>query len=255
MDQTSTLLTGDAVLFCGNTPTGFILRTMVSTDWNHSGVAVRIIFNSDGTKSISLTEKGDLYILETNTGSRYDDVHGEFLKGAGFSRSSWVFPRYNKIAVRRLHPRFRTPSLASLTLSFSTKYKGIPFPSSSIPFFSIWLGISSKDTTDLSSPSMFCSELMTHYYTYVIGNQYKSITGSPFDGNLSTLFGTKAPLSEDMFTPDHFSSLSTPNASIFLPSHEIIYTVNADILFVILQPLILILGLMLFIWMTLPHSP
>lgn len=252
-----TIKTGDVILFSGNTPTGFLLRTFISSEWNHSGIAVRFISVPDNTipegfrKDISLTEDGDLYILETNTGIRKDDIFGFDIVGAGFSTADWVFSKYNRIAVRHLHQIFRTDDLSKLTLDFVNKYRGSRFPSSGLPFIGVWLGIPLTDK-DPAVNEMFCSELMAHYYAYCIGPQYEKVTGMPFDGKLSTLFGNEAPKSEDMFTPGHYTGNNTPNASIFSGNEEIIYTAYADMLYVILQPLIIILVIMLALWMALP---
>ena len=259
MDLSNTIKTGDVVLCSGNTPTGFLLRTFVSSEWNHSGIAVRfktVPDPKDGSisrKEVSLTEEGDLYILETNTGVRMDDIFGFNVVGVGFSHSDWVFRKYNRIAVRRLHDIFRTPDLARLTLSFSDKYRGTKFPDSGLPFIGVWLGIPlvDKDT----DTGMFCSEIMAHYYAYTIGPQYQSVTGNPFDGKLSTLFGSGSPPSEDLFTPGHYTCTVTPNASIFSGNEEIIYTQYADMLYVVLQPLVITLVVMLAIWMILPRVP
>lgn len=259
MDNRHTIKTGDVMLFSGNTPTGFLLRTFVSSEWNHSGIAIRFVtvpdpINPSGfRKEISLTEEGDLYILETNTGVRTDDIFGCDVMGAGFSRDMWVVNKYNKIAVRRLHEVFRTHELAELTLDFANRYRGSRFPSGGLPFIGVWLGIPLSDK-DPDLNEMFCSELMAHYYAYCIGPQYEKVTGIPFNGKLSTLFGSDAPKSEDMFTPGHYTCTNTPNASIFSGNEEIIYTAHADMFYVILQPLLIILVVMLAIWMTLPNN-
>ena len=182
MDNRNTIKTGDALLFLGNSPIGFMLRTFVSSPWNHSGIAVRFV-ERNGKKEVSLTEEGELYILETNTGTR-TDVFGERIVGAGFSKADWVFPKYNKIAHRKLKESFRTKDLAELTLEFARKNKGNKFPESSLPFIGIWLGIDLASKTD--KPGMFCSELMAHYYLHCIGKQYEKITG--LNPKLSSLF-------------------------------------------------------------------
>lgn len=258
MDKRDTLKTGDVVLFSGNTPTGFLLRTFVSSQWNHSGIAVRFLKTSDPSTptgyryTVSLTNEGDLYILETNTGVRKDHIVGQNIIGAGFSEAEWVFRKYNKIAVRRLHDIFRTPKLAELTTEFATKNLGNRFPSSSLPFIGVWLGIplAEKNTERIE---MFCSELMAHYYGYCIGPQYESLTGRPYDSKLSSLFGVNAPTSEDMFTPGHYAWEHTPHAPIFAGKEEIIFTQSADLWYIILQPFIIIAMVALLIWMALPH--
>lgn len=257
MDIRDTIKTGDVVMFSGNTPTGFLLKTFVSSEWNHSGIAVRFVTTPDpenpekSVKTISLTHEGDLYILETNTGMRKDDIYGENIVGAGFSEAHWVFEKYNRCAVRRLHDIFRTHDFAERTLEFATLKRGSKFPSSSLPFLGVWLGVPLVDKTEVDD-EMFCSELMAHYYTYTIGPEYQKITGQDFDGNLTTLFGSNAPTSEDMFTPGHYAYERTPNAPIFNGAHETIYVAYADMWYVILQPLLIIIFIMIAIWMSLP---
>lgn len=255
MDLRHTLKTGDVLLFSGNSHTSFLLRTFVSSEWNHSGIAVRFVVVPDANgipkQEISLTEEGELYILETNSGIRRDDIFGGNVIGAGFSPANWVFAKYNKVAVRRLHQVFRTSELANLTMDFVNKNRGKRFPGSSLPFLGVWLGVPLVDKKDHPN-EMFCSELMAHYYPYCIGPQYEKATGRPFDGKLSTLFGSGAPISEDMFTPGHYTSGNTPNASIFTEAEEVIFMAHADLMYIILQPLIIILFIMLIIWMSLP---
>jgi hypothetical protein len=256
MDNRASIKTGDVLLFSGNSPTGFLLRTFVSSEWNHSGIAVRFTTKIDEktklpVKTISLTEEGELYVLETNTGVRRDNIHNVDIIGAGFSEAEWVFKKYNRIAVRRLHDVFRTKELARLTMIFANKTRGSKFPSGSAPFLGVWLGIPLVDNEDKGT-DMFCSELMAHYYSYCVGKQFKEVTGIPFDGKLSSIFGSGCPTAEDMFTPEHYTSNGTPNASIFVCKEEMIYIAYADMLYVILQPLVIILFIMLLIWMSLP---
>ena len=251
--------TGDAILFSGNTPTGFLLRTFISSQWNHSGIGVRFIKVPDDTApdgyrhEISLTDEGELYILETNTGSRWDDISQQQLIGAGFSKAEWAFQAYNRIAVRRLRNIFRTPQLAQLTIDFAQRNLGNRFPSSSTPFLSVWLGVPLADK-DPNTTEMFCSELMAHYYEYCIGGQFEKVMGTPYDGTLSKLFGTGAPSSQDMYNPGHYAYELTPNAPIFAGPEEDTHTQHADLLYVILQPLLIIAVVALIIWMLLPHD-
>jgi hypothetical protein len=200
-----------------------------------------------------MTNEGELYILETNIDERVDEIFNIKIIGAGFSRAENVFNKYNKIAVRRLHNIFRVPELGELTLQFANKNRGSRFPSTGLPFLSVWLGVPLGEK-DVQTNEMFCSELMAHYYTYTIGPLYQKVTGMPFNGKLSTLFGTGAPSTEDMFTPGHYTFNNTPNASIFVGNEEIIHTIHADILYVILQPFLIILVIMLAIWMALPNA-
>lgn len=243
-----TIKTGDAIMFSGNSPTSFLLRTFVSSPWNHSGIAIRFV-QEDDRFVISLNEKGKLYIFETNSGERFDEIYNENIIGAGFSNADWVFSKYNKIAVRRLDDKFRTDNFKILIDKFVQKYRGKKFPSTSLPFISAWLGIPLGETDD-----MFCSELMAHFYIDCVGAQYPDILKIPFDNTLSSLFGMNAPYSEKLFTPGHYSKDNTPHANIFTSNDEIVYTQYADIIYVILQPLLIILFIMLIIWMSLPKK-
>lgn len=244
MDLSHTIKTGDALMFSSNTPTGFLLKTFVSSQWNHSCIAVRFIDIPDPNdptkfiKKISLDEKGVLYILETNTCTRRDDIFNIDVVGVGFSRSDLNFKMYNLISVRRLHDIFRTEELANLTLQFAEKYRGVRFPSSKLPFLSVWLGISFPEK---EKSGMFCSEIMAHYYSQCIGPQYEKLTGQKYEGELRTLFGSESPLTEDMFTPGHYTYSLTPNSPIFTGPEELSYVEYADLLYIILQPLLFVL--------------
>ncbi len=104
---------------------------------------------------------------------------------------------------------------------------------------------------------MFCSEIMAHYYEYCISGQYQKITGHEFDNNLRTLFGPESPQLHEMFKPGDYSVEHTPHAPIFKNKDEngeqVIHIVHADLWYIILQPLLIILFVMLIIWMLLPR--
>jgi len=178
-----------------------------------------------------------------------DDILGTTTSGVGFSEAQHVFARYNRSAVRRIRDIFRTPQLAALTMSFAHENSTRNFTSSSLPFLGAWLGISLSG----SNEEMFCSQFVTHYYPYCLGPQYESLIGSPYDGKLSTLYGSGSPTSADIFTPGHYSAQVTPNAPIFDGEEHNIIVEYADVLYIIIQPLIIILFIMIIIWMLLPH--
>jgi len=247
----NSIKTGDTVLFSNNTPTGFLLRTAISSEWNHSGIIVRFKTNPEGHKVISLTTEGEIYVLETNTGIRRDDIFSKDVIGAGFSRANWVFSKYNKISVRKINDIFRTPELATLTMKFAEITQGHQFPKGSLPFLGVWLGISLEEKNDTNT-SKFCSELMCHYYKYCIGSQFSKIIGKDYDGKLSTLFGVGSPENENLFTPSHYTFEKSPNAPIFNGSEKTIQTSHADIIYVLLQPFLIIIVIMIIIYMTLP---
>ena len=242
--NTDNIRTGDITLFCGNSPTNFILSTFTSSQWSHAAVAVRFI----GDK-ISLTNEGDLYILETNTGERYDEIFKVNVAGVGFSRFDWAIKKYNIMAIRKLREIFRNEELADLTMQFANKYKGMKFPGTTIPFIAVWLGISLDDK--IKGSEMFCSELLAHYYSFTIGPQYEKITGLKYDKKITTLFGKNSPYSHELMTPGHYVSKHTPNSCIFSPEENVIYTEDADLIYILCQPTVIILFIIVLIYMSL----
>lgn len=237
------LRTGDVVLFSNNTPTGFLLKTFVSSVWNHGGVAVRIRRDEDGTNTITTDYTGELYILETNTGARLDDIYGKKIVGAGYSRADWLFSKYNKISYRPLIDKFRTQHLADNTEEFYRLYHGSEFPNTTLPFIGAWLGIPLSEMTD----RMFCSELMCKYYEFCLGKQYYDITGNDYEGDLKSIFGPSAPTSHNLYKPDTFLLADCP---IFSSPYEVIYESHADLIYIILQPLVITLIVALIIYLT-----
>lgn len=240
--------TGDLLLFSSNTPTGFLLRTFTSSQWNHVGVAVRM---KEGKVS---RDDGKLYVLEINTLPREDAVTHEMTIGAGYSDMDWVQERYNVVAVRRLREIFRTANLEKSAEEFAAKYRGYRFTSTKGPFVSVWLGIPFAR----SEPGeMFCTELATHFYQECVGSQIKNITGRSYSGNLTELFGKESPDLPCLFTPEHYTTAMTPNAPIFIGSLETVYRQSSGMLEVLAAPFLITL-LVLFIiffsiWRTCRH--
>jgi hypothetical protein len=237
-----TVKTGDALLFSGNSPTGFLLKTFISSRWNHSGIAVRFL-----NGKISLTEEGDLYVFETNTEKRYDPIRKKYVVGAAYSQLDYVLKKYTAVVCRPLKNILRTKNLARRTEKFADKYLGIPFPKSSTPFISVWLGISLQES---NKESMFCSELMTHYYYYCFNDAFKKLTGD--NASLQNLFGSNLPLEANLYQPCYYSAIKSKHSSIFTNYETLVYQQNNDSLYIILQPLIIIIFLLILIYMTLP---
>lgn len=254
--------TGDALLFSGNSPTGFLLKTFVSSQWNHAGIAVRL-HNGE----VSLTGEGELYIYETNTGVRWDNYFNKLMLGAAFSHVSFVINKYNTVACRPLLEHLRTPQLAQRTIEFARITQGNRFPSSALPFLSVWLGIPLQNA-DAKGSDMFCSELMANYYAYCFGSDYLAKTGraSPKHAGPLTreeqaaasryilygLFGQDSPGTFDMYTPGHFSYQLTPFSSIFAKEEDVVYQHYSDLLYIILQLLVITGFILVIIWMSLP---
>lgn len=256
MNDFKNVKTGDVILFSGNATGGFIVKTFVSSMWNHVGIAVRLINiptdSNPHKKKISLTEEGDLYIYETNTYTRWDDFLQQHSNGPGFTKSEFIFGKYNLIAVRKLNDIFRTERFAELVLEFSHAKKNQNFPKSGLPFLAVWLGIPMKSSNCNMDTEMFCSELTATFYAKCVGPLYESIIGAPFDGNPSTLFGRGSPTTSDTYTPGHYSYANTPNSCIFSGKEEIIYKKHSSLFCTIWKPIIILIFLAIIIYITLP---
>ena len=247
--------TGDTLLFSNNAPTGALLKIFVSSEWNHSGIAVRFTINPiTGQFEPTLGTEGLLFVLETNTGERYDEIQKQKIVGAGFSNSTWLFKKYNKIAVRKIKDIYRNKELLKRTMKFAQDNIGNRFPSTTIKFIGAWLGISFTEN-DPKNKEMFCSEIMAHYYSYTIGQQkVYTISADKPENNLYQLFGTDAPDLEELYTPEHYTFKKTPNSKVFAAREEVFYQNTGDLLYIIFQPFILILLVILLIWITLPGN-
>lgn len=256
IDYSVKVRTGDTILFSNNAPTGSLLKIFVSSEWNHSGIVVRFI-QDPITKEykISLNDEGHIFVLETNTGERYDEIQKTNIVGAGFSNSNWLFKKYNKIAVRRIKEIYRNEQLAKLTLQFAKHNIGNKFPTTSLKFIGVWLGVALAEN-DPKNKEMFCSEIMAHYYSYCIGNQsvYKNIYHLENDNKLNKMFGEEAPDLEELYAPEHYTFNKTPNAIIFDGKEEVFYQTYGDLIYIIFQPFVLILLVILIIWIILPKK-
>lgn len=232
--------TGDVLLFSGNTPTGFMLRTFTSSVWNHVGIVVR--FNSD--KNITLDNSGDIYVLETNTGVRKDHLSNKMIRGVGYSKLEYSIKNYNKVSVRRLKDKYRTNKLIDLTHEFYNNNIKIEFPNESIPFINVWLGFKLWDSQCSVGMNKFCSQLSAEYYFEL----YKHFEQSE-NLELNNILDEKCPIYSELYTPEHFSYNLTPNSIMFENKlEEDIFIQESDIWYIIIQPLILILAFIIFIW-------
>lgn len=228
------MYTGDALLFSSNTSTGFFLKTFTSSMWNHSGIAIRI----DSRGNIRLDNKGRLYVLEINTWERVDAITGEKVVGAGYSDYDWVKARYNIIAVRQLKPEYRRRCIISRISNYVNKNRGCKFSTEMEPFLSVWLGIELTD--DTREDSMFCSEFMYYFYSYILR----------FKPDHSTILG-KCVIKPRLCAPKHFSTEFSPDSTIFLSSDHILYIQYSDFLPSVLSVLIISFFLLTIIWMSL----
>lgn len=200
----SRVRTGDALLFSCNTLTGLLLKSFTSSDWNHSGVAVRIV-----NSRVVLDGSGELCVLEINSNPRWDGVLHKFVTGAGYTDFSWVKERYNLISVRRLRRRYRTPNFARLVESFVRKHRKCEFTSDIETFISVGIGVPTNGIVeDKRFREMFCSEFMSSFYLECVGKP-AGLT------SMQCMFGEGCPPSPTLFTPSHFTYKMTPESVIF----------------------------------------
>lgn len=226
--------TGDILLFSSNTPTGFLLRTAISSDWNHIGIAVRYVLKN-GTPEIVEGITGTLCVFETNACERYDHFIGKDIIGAGFSSMDHIIHKYNRIDARIIRPEVIPEHFATRLARFTKKYRGSRFPSSSKPFLSVWLGVDLFPKSDPDKENMFCSELVAQYVLECFcENLFEE-----YSGDLSRVLGQKLPVNANMYTPAHFD-INISEAGKILAEQRTIFTKPADLLYIILTPLILI---------------
>lgn len=267
-DDLGLVKTGDTLLFCNNYPTGFLLRSFVSSEWCHSGIAVRFLSIDVSEPVVSLTTEGELFILETNTGIYNDEIFNVAHDGVRFARVSDIKARYNKIAVRQLRDQYRTPEFGERTMEFARNFCGREFPKSFVPFLSVWLGIpfgTNKGSPD--EPEMFCSEIIVHYYLFCVKQRDNEMVPkyleqksdeslrniAPIEENtISDLFGPDAPRLANLFAPGDYSGEYTGKAPIYLPRETIVYMNYGDLWYIIIQPLLMALVVIVILAYLLP---
>lgn len=246
--------TGDILLFQSNTPTAFILRTFTSSHWNHAGAAVRI--KTDGT--VSLDETGLLFVLELNSGKRYDIISQTEMTGLTLTGIQYVVGKYNTISVRRMRDHLRTVEFGAAVAKFITKHHGHDFSDSFLPFISVWLGIpfaGDKRRNEQGKRELFCSEMLAYFYDNCAGPIEAQRTKKPYKENdFRLLFGPEAPEIACLYKPGHYSLELTPECPLFESSEKIIYKVYADVGVVIVQPLLLVLLALVILAMVLPRN-
>ncbi len=147
--------TGDVLLFSSNKPNAFLSRLFQATRWNHVGIAVRITPDQQGNyKNVSLDGTGELFVLETNTGKRYDHVHKKEIRGAGFSPFAWVASIYDNIDVRPMREHIRRDignTFGIKTLEYARLTLGTNFPTDTSRVLSLWMGVSLRVISPLKN--------------------------------------------------------------------------------------------------------
>ena len=231
--------TGDLVLCLSNTATAQIIRILNKEEYNHIGIA--ILFDERG--KISLTDRGRLCILEINTWERKDAITGKKCIGAAYSDFEWFKKRYNLLAVRRLHDRYRIPALARRITKFVEKYRGYEFTTNFSDIFSMATGLPLDGTTK-KSKQMLCSELTAHFLIECVGSLFPRVDKTGFHGSINELLGDEGPHFPSLTMPGHYSYYATPNAKIFHSGPEkVIYVKEAGMGAVLISIVIIVLTL------------
>lgn len=235
--------TGDILLFSGNTPTGFMLKTLTSSIWNHVGIAVR--FNEN--KEITLDSSGELYVLETNTGVRKDHLSDEIITGVGYSKYKYSSTNYNRISVRHLKEKYRNQDIIEITNNFYLENKKIKFPDETMPFINVFLGFKIWDSQCTRGDNKFCSQLSIEYYHKILKKYDDKV-------QLENILEGECPMHSELYTPEHFSYNVTPNSEIFENILEQdIYIQNSHITYIILQILIMIFAFVALLYLILEY--
>lgn len=241
--------TGDALFFSSNSSTGFVIKTVTSSHWNHSGVAVRL--TKDG--KVSLTDEGDLYVLEINTSNRWDPVHHVNKIGSGYTNLETILHKYNMIGMRRLKEKYRRPELAELTTRFHDRYVGYILSGNVESLLTVLTGVplNGDFSIDYSRKEFFCSEFMVHYYKQCIGPLMRAVDKIEFEGSLDDLFGKSGPQNPRTCVPGDFSFRVTPESPIFESGDEMVYLYYSNISAVLIPVLIMTLFFMALVHMLL----
>lgn len=226
-----TIRLGDILLFSNNTANAFLIKTTTSSIWNHVGIAIRYKITDQG--KLIFCDDGELCVLETNACSRYDPITKRTVPGVGFSTISYVTKKYNRIDVRRVNQKCRPDDYHQKLRKFVDKYYQVKFPDKVMPFISVWLG---TELTTRDRQQVFCSELVSQYILECL--QIKST-------DLSEIFDNdKLPRLANLYQPSHYD-IQYNNYNEILLEQQTVYTAQADLTYVIIQPLLL--GLMFFL--------
>lgn len=164
--------TGDLLFFTSNTVTGFILKVFTSSEWNHAGIAIRML-----DKNV-VSEGGELYVLEINSGLRKEKISDDEHRGLGLSEYSYVKGKYNRIVYRSLKEEYRKYILDK-SLEFINKYHGSSFSTGFLPFIGAWLGLplvtENRSNQEGTQKEFFCSELVILYYSFCLNKEVQDI--------------------------------------------------------------------------------
>lgn len=254
--------TGDVLFFSNNTPTGLTLRTFTSTLWSHTGIAIRLIERGKRRRlKISVTEEGQLYIMEINARERYDKWTNSNRRGFGISTFDYVLDNQTIGAVRTLKDELRTPELAHRTKKFIQKFGRAQFPDYFKPFLGAWLGYPvdrlSVKKGEAGELELFCSEMMAYYYIYTIIPIANIVLRGRIDTKtlpLQFILGSKCPHRPDIVAPRHFEPHNSPDSKIFTDSIKVFSRKVDDVGKTLMFPIITGIVFSIVIWSCLPGN-
>lgn len=235
MDSLSKVKTGDTLFFSNNTATGFILKTGTSSLWNHVGIAVRLL-----NGKVSTDYRGNLYVYDINSGTRYDPIFKKEVTGASFVSIETMKKKYNLISYRSIIDNLRSnENFIEKVNTFVTDNLGCKFTSGLFAFISAWWNFDCLFQTQNSSDKKdkFCTQLVIDFYMYC------------FDTTIDNLFTSNAPSESRLFSPELMSISDAPCYENHITN---VYKTPCDLLTIILLPVIFVLLLLLVLWYLLP---
>lgn len=241
--------TGDVLLCQGSGLTAFILQVGISNVYNHSGIAVR--FKSIDPPVVSLTEEGELFMLEINVDDRYDRILKQQVTGISFTDYNFMLSRYNRLVYRPMREEYRCQELADKTLEFVRNYKDYVFPTDIASLLGISVGFSFREP--LSDNKCFCTELIAYYYPYVLKEKYKELNGCS-DADYIRMFGKSIPKSSNTIVPDSYTVEDNPHNTVLVNSTYTVYIAYSNFWPSILFPICFTLIALIILWLLLPGN-
>lgn len=154
--------TGDLLFFSSNKITSSTVKLFLSSRYNHVGIAIRI------KKGKIVTSGGKLYVLESNSKKRYDELTKEYIKGVALIKIENLFKDYDLINVRHLERSLLPSNFKRKTYQFIQKNKKTIYSNNIRSVLGVWLGCPVGGVN--RENNMFCSELVSYYYFDVLDN-------------------------------------------------------------------------------------
>lgn len=158
----SDVKTGDLLLFSSNKITSSTVKLFLLTKYNHVGIAIRI------KNGKIVTSEGKLYVLESNSKYRYDELTKEYIKGVALIKIEDLYHDYDVIKVRHLNRDLIPKNFKHRTYNFIQKTKKMIYTNNMASVLGVWLGCPIAGVK--RENNMFCSELVSYYYFDVLEN-------------------------------------------------------------------------------------